>query len=49
MRSDFILDEIDASSLRLVRSRPPLEEAKLQRDPLTAGHDTRRAQRSGDQ
>ena len=47
LRSDFILDEIDASSLRFLRSRPP-HEAELQRGPLTDGHDARRAQRSGD-
>jgi hypothetical protein len=48
MRSDFILDEIDASSLRFLRSRPSLVETKPQRYPLTDGHDAGRAQRSGD-
>ena len=48
MRSDFILDEIDASSLRFLRSRPSLVETKPQRYPLTDGHDAGRTQRSGD-
>jgi len=48
MRSDFILDEIDASSLRFLRSRPSQGGTGPQRNPLTGGHDMGRAQRSGD-
>jgi hypothetical protein len=48
MRSDFILDEINASSLQFLRSRPPRVETELQRRPLTDEHDAGRAQRSGD-
>jgi hypothetical protein len=49
MRSDFILDEINASSLQFLRSRPPRIETELQRHPLTDEHDAGRAQRSGDE
>jgi hypothetical protein len=48
MRSDFILDEINASSLQFLRSRPPRIETELQRHPLTDEHDAGRAQRSGE-
>jgi len=46
--SEFILDEIDASNLRFLRSRPP-QAAEPQRGPLIDERERGRTQRSGDQ